>query len=286
MTLLVTERRLAVRAILAGQRVIRPASVYDPLSIRAAALAGYEMAMLAGSVASLAVVGAPDLVLLTQTELADLCRRIARSSHVPLMVDADHGFGNALNVWRTVQELDAAGVAALTIEDTMLPNAFGSEKGQLISLEEAGGKIRAAAEGRHDPQTVVIARTNVSMSSIEDIATRASAYEAAGADAIFLSSAKSRDQVKAVAQMCSLPLVLGQTSNELTDEEFLMAHRVRVVLQSHRPIMAAIQAVCDTYAGQRHRAQLDDMPRVVSKEFFAQLVDEAEYDRLGEETLK
>src|SRR5258708_6602610 len=120
-----TERRRRFRAIFAGTRCVRPASVFDAVSARIAEDLGFEIGMFAGSVASLAVLGAPDLIVVTLTEFAEQAYRICRAGNLPLLVDADHGYGNALNVMRTVQELEAAGVAALTIEDTALPAGFG-----------------------------------------------------------------------------------------------------------------------------------------------------------------
>src|SRR5581483_8184710 len=120
------ERRERVRAMLAGGRLVQPASVYDALSARAAEQLGFELMMMAGSTASLAVLGAPDLVLLSLTEFAEQARRVTRVSRLPLLVDADHGYGNALGVMRCVQELETAGVSALSIEDTALPRPFGT----------------------------------------------------------------------------------------------------------------------------------------------------------------
>jgi carboxyvinyl-carboxyphosphonate phosphorylmutase len=149
----------SIRPILAGSACISPASVYDPLSARAAQQLGFDIMMLAGSIASAVVLGAPDLVVLTLTELAEQVRRITRVSPLPLLVDADHGFGNALSVMRCVQELESAGVAALTIEDTLLPRPFGADGEQLISVEEATGKFQAALTARRNPDTAILART-------------------------------------------------------------------------------------------------------------------------------
>ena len=113
-----TARRQSLRAHLDTDHCIVPASIFDPFSARIAEDLGYEIGMLGGSTASLAVLGAPDLIVLTLTEFAEQCRRISRASALPFMADADHGYGNALNVMRTVEELETAGVAALTIEDT------------------------------------------------------------------------------------------------------------------------------------------------------------------------
>src|SRR6204780_345004 len=117
------KRREALRSILSGSAWVRPGSVYDAISIRVAEDIGFEVGMFGGSGASLAVLGDPDVALITLTELAEQMRRRARGAPMPALGGADHGSGNALNVRRTVQELDAAGAAGLTIEDTLLPQA-------------------------------------------------------------------------------------------------------------------------------------------------------------------
>ena len=106
-----TQRREALRAVLGGTDCLHPASVHDPLSARIAAEIGFELGMFAGSTASLAILGAPDHILITLTEFAEQARRITRAAPIPLLVDADHGYGNALNAARTVEELEVAGVA-------------------------------------------------------------------------------------------------------------------------------------------------------------------------------
>ena len=149
--------------------------------------------MFGGSVASLAVLGDPDIALITLTELAEQMRRMSRAAALPVLVDADHGYGNALNVRRTVQELEAAGAAGLTIEDTLLPQAFGQAKTQLISLEEGVGKMKAALDARGDPALVIMGRTGaVSISGLDDAIARAKAYEATGVDALFFTGMKTR----------------------------------------------------------------------------------------------
>src|SRR6201987_3957858 len=175
----------ALRMILTGSICVRPGSVYDAVSIRIAEDLGFELGMFGGSVASLAVLGDPDMTLITLTELAEQMRRMSRAASLPVLVDADHGYGNALNVPRTVQELEAAGAAGLTIEDTLLPQAFGEGKTQLISLDEGIGQMRAALDGRGDPSLVVMGRTGAaSVTSLDDAVARAKAYEATGVDAL------------------------------------------------------------------------------------------------------
>jgi carboxyvinyl-carboxyphosphonate phosphorylmutase len=240
-------RREALRAILSGNACVRPASVHDALSIRIAEDIGFEVGMLGGSVASLAVLGDPDLTLITLTELAEQVRRMSRAASLPVLVDADHGYGNALNVRRTVEELDAAGAAGLTIEDTLLPQAFGQAKPQLISLEEGVGKMKAACEARRDPSLVLIGRTGAAgITSVSDAIARAKAYEATGVDALFFTGIKTRADLEAIAAATRLPIVLGSPGDEISDGDYLGSQRVRIAVQGHAPIAAAVQAIHET----------------------------------------
>ena len=124
------------RELLAKQICVETASVFDPMSARIAADLGFEVGILGGSVASLQVLAAPDFALITLSEFVEQATRIGRVAQLPFIADADHGYGNALNVMRTVEELERAGVAALTIEDTLLPAQFGRKSTDLISVEE------------------------------------------------------------------------------------------------------------------------------------------------------
>lgn len=273
-------RREALRAILSGGRCVRPASVHDALSVRIAEDIGFEVGMLGGSVASLAVLGDPDLTLITLTELAEQVRRMSRAAALPVLIDADHGYGNALNVRRTVEELDAAGAAGLTIEDTLLPQAFGQAKPQLISLEEGVGKMKAALDARRDPSLVLIGRTGAAgITSVADAVTRAQAYEATGVDALFLTGIKTRADLEAIVAATRLPIVLGSPGDEISDVDYLGNQRVRIAVQGHAPIAAAVQAIHETlqaiYEGTppkqlKNIASSDLMGRVSRTKSFSQ----------------
>jgi oxaloacetate decarboxylase len=243
------EKREAFRAILSGREVVKPGSVYDPISARIAEDVGFELGLLGGSAASLTILGDPDLLLITLSELAEQVRRICRAGRIPLLVDADHGYGNALNVRRTVQEIEAAGAAGLTIEDTLLPQAYGEAKPQVVSIEEGVGKMKAALSGRSDLSLVIVGRTGAaSITNIDDTVARAKAYEAAGVDALFFTGLKTRAELQAIAAVTKLPIIMGSAEGELADMAFLSSQRVRVANQGHQPIAAATQAV---YATQR-----------------------------------
>ena len=243
----VYDRRARLRAILTGDRFVRPASIYDALSARAAEALGYELLILTGSAASLAVLGAPDLALLTLSELAEQCRRITRATSLPLIVDADHGYGNALGVARCVEELEAAGVAGLSIEDTYLPRPFGGPDESFVSPEEGVGKLRAALAARTDPALVILGRTAaVRALGIESALQRAQAYEAAGVDGLFFSGLRTRAALEALRAACALPFVLSGTSPELQDNSYFVSQGVRIGGWDHRPIEAATAAMYET----------------------------------------
>jgi len=165
------------RELLATPLCVETASVFDPMSARIAADLGFEVGILGGSVASLQVLAAPDFALITLSEFVEQATRIGRVAQLPVIADADHGYGNALNVMRTVAELERAGVAALTIEDTLLPAQFGRKSTDLISIEEGIGKVRAALEARVDPELSIIARTNAKVLPTEAVIERTLAYE-------------------------------------------------------------------------------------------------------------
>jgi carboxyvinyl-carboxyphosphonate phosphorylmutase len=273
-----TDRRQRVRSILAGDSCVHPASVHDPISARIAEELGFELGMFAGSTASLTVLGAPDLIVLTLSEFADQARRICRASDIPLMVDADHGYGNALNVMRTVVELENAGIAAMSIEDTDLPRPFGQAKPRLVPLEEGVGKMRAAVAARRDPATCIFARTGAaSITGVDDALARTRAYCATGADALFLTGVTTRAELDAIAAVATLPLVLGTLTGELADKSYLAARGVRVALQGHQPLQAAVQALYATLKALRDGTAPKDLPNLASPELMRLVTREADY---------
>ncbi|MBL26277.1 MAG: oxaloacetate decarboxylase [Rhodospirillaceae bacterium] len=275
-----SDRRRRFRAVIEGDRCVHPASVFDPISARIAEDLGFEMGMFAGSVASMTVLGAPDLIVLTLSEFADQAYRIGRAGDLPLMVDADHGYGNALNVMRTVEELENAGVAGLSIEDTALPQPFGSGgKASLLSTEEGVGKVRAALAARKDPDLVIAGRTSApSITSVADAIARAKAYEAAGSDAIFLVGVKSRDDLDAIAEAVDRPLILGGVPAEMMDLDYLSARKVRICLQGHQPFAAAVQAVHDTLAALKDGTAPADLKGVAGKALMTRVTRGDDYD--------
>jgi carboxyvinyl-carboxyphosphonate phosphorylmutase len=281
-----TDRRTRFRAILNGSRCVHPGSVYDAISARIAEDIGFELGMFAGSVASMAVLGAPDLIVLTLSEFAGQAYRINRAGNLALMVDADHGYGNALSVKRTVEELETAGVAGLSIEDTDLPTPFGTAKPRLTAIAEGVGKMKAALAGRQDPLLSIAGRTSaIQITGLEDAIARGQAYEAAGVDALFFVGIKTRAELDAISAATKLPIIMGGVSGDLADLDYLSARRVRIALQGHQPFAAAVKAVHDTLQALRDGVQPGKLTGVADAELMKRVTREADYTKWSKEWL-
>ena len=273
-----TDRRERFRAVLQGTECVHPGSVFDPISARIAEELGFEVGMFAGSIGSFAVLGAPDIIVLTLTEFAQQAYRINRAGKLPLLVDADHGYGNALNVMRTVQELETAGVAGLTIEDTDLPRPYGTSEPRLLSLDEGMGKMRAAVAAREDASLCVFARTSApGITGVDDTIVRARAYAQTGVDGLFLVGVSSRAQLDAIAEAVEIPLLLGGVSGNLRDRDYLASRRVRIALQGHLPFAAGVRAVYETMRALRDGTQPDQITSAAPAEMMRRLTREADY---------
>ncbi|MEO8858999.1 MAG: isocitrate lyase/phosphoenolpyruvate mutase family protein, partial [Burkholderiaceae bacterium] len=239
-----SEKRRAFRALLAGTACVRLATAYDPLAALAAQEIGYPAGILAGSIASLSVLGAPDIALITLGELVEQARRICRAANLPLLVDGDHGYGNALNVRRMVAELEAAGVAAVSIEDTWLPAAYGAAQGaRLISVAEITGKLRAALDARVDASFVILGRTHAGLvQDRTELLERQAALQDAGVDGLFVTGLREVADLDALAENASVPLVLGSMVPGL-DVSQLAGRKVRICLQGHEAFYQALKAM-------------------------------------------
>jgi carboxyvinyl-carboxyphosphonate phosphorylmutase len=281
-----TDRRKRFRALLSGERCIHPGSVFDPISARIAEDLGFELGMFAGSTASLTVLGAPDLIVLTLSEFAGQAYRINRAGGLPLLVDADHGYGNALNVKRTVEELETAGVAALSIEDTDLPTPFGTAKPRLTTIAEGVGKMKAAIGGRQDPLLAIAGRTSaVQIVGLDDAIARGKAYEQVGVDALFFVGVRTRAELDALSAATELPIILGGGTPELSDRDYLASRRVRIALQGHQPFAAAVKAVHDTLKALREGTPPSKLTGVADAELMKRVTRDGDYSKWTKEFL-
>jgi carboxyvinyl-carboxyphosphonate phosphorylmutase len=281
-----TDRRERYRElILRGSECLHPASVFDAISARIAEDLGFEVGMFAGSIGSFSVLGNPDLILLTLTEFAAQAYRINRAGKLPLMVDADHGYGNALNVMRTIQELETAGVAGIMIEDTVLPRVFGEKKPSLISLEEGIGKMRAALSAREDKSLTIIGRTSAAaVTSPQDALARAKAYEKVGVDAMFFAGGTTREVIEMLHAELKIPFMLGGGGGD-HDKAWLGSMGVRIALQGHQPFSAAVQAVYNTLKALREGTKPAALTGIASAETMAKVTRSENYKRWTDEFL-
>jgi methylisocitrate lyase len=207
-----SQRRQAFRAGLASGRLQVFPGAFTPLSVRLIQVTGFDGAYISGAVMA-AELGLPDIGLTTLTEVAHRAHQISRMSDLPTLVDADTGFGEPMNVARTVHELEDAGVAGLHLEDQVNPKRCGHLDGKaVVDLDTAVKRIRAAVDARRDPDLVIMARTDIrGVEGLEAAIDRAKALEAAGADAIFPEAMATLDEFAAMRAAVSVPILANMT---------------------------------------------------------------------------
>lgn len=278
-----TEKRNRLRAILKGNVCKSPATVWDALSARVAEAAGFECGILSGSVSATTVLGAPDLALQTLGEFAAQVRCVTRASDLSVFVDADQGYGNALNAMRTVEELEHAGLAGLAVEDLVMPASFG-RKGELelTRVAEAVGKLNAAVSARQDASLVIAARTaSLRVDPIGKVVERVRAYAGTGVDALFLSGLKKLEDLDAIRAAVDIPIICGSTPGIGRAE--LEKRGVRFRLQGHSVLAACAKAMYDTYTHLKAEGDPEALKtRLATPEEMARLLKVADYERLSD----
>ena len=190
-----------LRELLTGERMLLAPFTYDGFTARIAQEAGFDAVYMSGFATSMSR-GLPDVGLLTQTEMVQNAASIASVVDVPVVADADTGYGNAINVHRTIREYERAGVAGVHVEDQVAPKKCGFFEGkQVIDMDEAAAKIRAAVEARSDDDFVVIARTDaLAVNGWDDVERRCRAFADAGADLVFVDGIRTSDDLQELAR--------------------------------------------------------------------------------------
>lgn len=305
-----TQRRERFRAVLEGDEFVYPAPVYDPISARIADMLGFEVGFMPPAPPAAIELCAPsDMMLLTATELAQQVRRISRVSDIAMSVIAENGYGNALNVMRTVEDLENAGVAAITIYDLELPFAFGTmprdagrhTRGEMrtwgtrtwgskmISMDEAVGKLKAALAAREDPSLVIIGRTmalQADTDAIPETIRRVKAYEAAGVDGIHLSGLTTLEELQAVHAETSLPITTGRAMPDDIAPAVLAANGLRIASAGHLALWASVRAMHETLKALREgKTQSELRPSVASPELMAEVTRQREYSQFIQDYL-
>ena len=257
--------------------------VFNALVARAAERLGFRAMYLSGAALS-ASTGVPDVGLLGLAEFAEEARRLTAASSLPLLCDADTGFGEALNVERTVRVLEATGAAGLHMEDQQMPKRCGHLSGkQLVPPKEMAAKVRAAVAARRDPDFVVIARTDArGVTGFDDAVARAKAYRDAGADAIFPEALEGEAEFAAFAQAVPAPLLANMTEfgkGPLLDVATLSAMGYRMVLYPVTALRAALRAAQAALADILAKGhQRDRLPHMLTRAELYDLLDYAGYE--------
>ncbi|MEU5726072.1 oxaloacetate decarboxylase [Micromonospora sp. NPDC047738] len=250
-----------LRARLAGPGIVVAPGVYDGLSARIAALAGFEAVYVSGGAVARSS-GVPDLGLLTMTEVLGRLREVVDAVDVPVIADADTGYGNALNVRRTVREFARLGVAALHLEDQVTPKRCGHyEDKQLISVDEMTGKVRAAADARGDDGPLLIVRTDaIAAEGFDAAIARAHAYVEAGAEMLFIEAPTSVAQIERVADELHVPLLINMFAGgktPLMNAQDLARLGFKLMIAPSDLQRAAIRAMQDTARELRESGSTD-----------------------------
>jgi len=277
------------RTVLSRPDCTLAANIFDPLSARIAHMLDYEVCFMSGSVHKVANLAMPDIVLVNMSDLVDVCRRITRIAEVSLMHDGEDGFGNAVNVVRSVKELEAAGVAAIEIEDAIPPTKFNQQDLGLFSQAEQVGKLEAAVAACTDPMTVIVARTTaLAQFPLDEALERIRAYSQTGVEAIRLAGLKTREQLEAVHKATPLPLtVLSPPDNMMDDMDFLAANGVSIVMVGNPAFGMAIQAIYDSFKHLKNGGSVADLaPREASAELIRQVNRTDEFIQLQEQYLR
>jgi methylisocitrate lyase len=270
------------------ERTLAVPGVFDALVARLAERLGFSAIYLSGAALS-ASAGLPDVGLLSVTEFVDRARTITQATSLPLLCDADTGFGEPLNVERTVHLFESAGVAGIHLEDQELPKRCGHLSGKrLVEPEAMAAKIRAAVAARQDPDFVVIARTDArSVTGFDDAVRRGQAYLAAGADAVFPEALESVEEFAAFSRKIQAPLLANMTEfgrSPILDFNDLASMGYRLVLypvSAYRSALKAAQVTLADIKKQGH--QRDRLPQMLTR---AELYDLLQYKDFEERDRK
>ena len=242
--------RRTLRSLIAKKNGLVVPGAYDGISARLVERAGFPVVYMTGYGTSASRLGLPDLGFAGLAEMADHARNMAAAVTVPLVADADTGYGNALSVRRTVQAYEAAGVAGLHIEDQVAPKRCGHLSGhQVIPRGEFAGKIRAAAEARTDPDFLIIARTDaISAVDFDEALRRGEAALKAGADMLFIEAPRDEAQVERVAKAFEAPLLYNYAPggrSPLLPFARLRALRYAIILLPVDTLLVGVRAIAD-----------------------------------------
>jgi len=267
-----------IRDLLAKKGLLVMPGVYDALSAKLAAQAGFEVIFITGYSLSATLLGEPDFGLLTQTEMLSAAQRICAVVDTPVIVDADTGYGNAINAIRTVKELTRRGAAGMFLEDQVWPKRCGHMKGkQVIPLEEQLKKLRAVIEAGEHGRLYIVARTDARQAlGLTEAIRRGVAFKEAGADAVFIEAPESKEEMKEIARNVPGPLVANMIERGVTPlmaPDELKELGFDLIVWPLGPLYASTKALKDLYTTLRHKGTTQEMlDRLISFSEFHEIV--------------
>jgi len=273
-----------LKALLARRAAITVPGAANALFARVVEDLGFEAVYVTGAGVANMLLGAPDIGLTTLTEVTETVAAIADAVSIPIIVDADTGFGNAVNVIRTVRTLERAGAAGIQIEDQVFPKKCGHFSGKdVISRDEMVQKIKAAVDTRHDPSLQIIARTDArAVEGLERALERARAYVEAGADATFVEAPTNLDELARIPSVVAVPQVANIVFGGKTPDpgrEKLAELGFSIVLYANAALQAALKASYDVLGVLKAEGSLQSVaPRLASFEERQRVIAKGKWD--------
>jgi 2-methylisocitrate lyase-like PEP mutase family enzyme len=273
-----------LRELLAGDELIVAPGVYDGVSAALVSKLGFSAAYMTGAGVVASAYGLPDIGLATLTEMAERARIISGLLDVPVIADADTGYGSPINVIRTVREYERAGVAAIQLEDQTFPKRCGHLAGkEVVSADQFANTLGAAVDARRDPDTVIVARTDARAPlGLEEAITRANRYTAIGADVIFVEAPRSEAEIEQIAAEVKAPLLLNLVPGGLTpelDHARLAELGYRIAIYPGAMVMAVVPAAIEALSALRGRGL--DEEHIPGPEAFFDLFGLTAWQELG-----
>jgi len=268
-----------IRNLLSQNRPLVLGGVYDGLSARLADRAGFEVLFMGGFSVAATMLGEPDFGYLTQTEIADTARRVCRLTAKPVLVDADTGYGNALNVIRTVELFQAAGAAGMFLEDQVWPKRCGHMRGKrVVERAEWLGKLRAVLETRGERDLFLVARTDARAAvSLDEAIARGQAARDLGADAVFIEAPESVAELEQIARAIPGPKVANMVEHgrtPLLSPQELHALGFDLIVTPLAGLLASAKALQETYATLRRDGTMrEHLDRLLPFDEFNDLVE-------------
>jgi 2-methylisocitrate lyase-like PEP mutase family enzyme len=275
----------SLKALLQRGKIVAAPGAYDALSALLIEQAGFEAIYMTGNGQAASMLGLPDVGLITLTEMAERVRCLRAVTTVPLIADADVGYGSLVNVRRAMRDLEAAGASAVQFEDQVSPKKCGHELGRnIVSTEEMAQRLRAAVDGRQNPETLIIARTDARTThGLAEAIRRGRAYARAGADIIFVESPETEAELREVASSLPVPTLANMVETGRTP--YLSAERLgelgfAVAIYPATPFLAATYGVRAALTELKRDGRIEDMSRMATLEEYHRVLRFSDYTAL------